>query len=114
MMGTVGKRPRSRRRGPGMTGRGPRARDADYRPLDLDRIRGGVPRRESGAGGDWFSRRVTNSEKSYMCPGCRQIIPPGVSHIVAWQADYVAGDVAALDGRRHWHSGCWAARDRRH
>ncbi len=112
-MDGVAKRPRSRRRGPGMTGRGPRARDAEYRPLDLERARGGAPRREAGPGGEWFSRRVSGSDKTYICPGCSQQIPPGVAHVVAWKADSVMGDAAALEDRRHWHAGCWAGRNRR-
>jgi len=112
-MDDVAKRPHSRRRGPGMTGRGPRARDAEYRPLDLDRALGSAPRREAGPGGEWFSRRVKSSDKTYTCPGCYQQIPPGTGHIVAWQADSIMGDAAALEGRRHWHTGCWAGRNRR-
>ena len=112
-MDDVAKRPRSRRRGPGMTGRGPRARDAEYRPLDFDRALGGAPRREESHGRSWFSRRVKGSEKTYTCPGCRQIIPSGTAHVVAWMADSIMGDEAAISDRRHWHSGCWAARDQR-
>ena len=42
---------------------------------------------------------------AYRCPGCDQLIPPGVPHVVAWPED---GD--AVDERRHWHRACWAAR----
>lgn len=56
--------------------------------------------------------------KTYRCPGCRQEIPPGTPHVVAWPA----GDDTAAAGesgsesrsgsgeepqRRHWHTGCW-------
>ena len=112
-MDGVAKRPRSRRRGPGMTGRGPRARDAEYRPLDMERALGGGPRREEGADGSWFSRSVRGSDKTYTCPGCLQPISPGTAHVVAWQADSVMGDAAAVAGRRHWHRACWAARNQR-
>ena len=47
--------------------------------------------------------------KTYRCPGCVQEIRPGVAHLVVWPADE-RGDPA---DRRHWHSACWAARDRR-
>ena len=47
--------------------------------------------------------------KTYRCPGCDQEIRPGVPHLVAWPADG-RGD---LTDRRHWHTGCWRARDRR-
>ena len=38
-----------------------------------------------------------------------QEIRPGIAHIVAWPADE-RGDES---DRRHWHTGCWRARDRR-
>ncbi|HST46668.1 ATP/GTP-binding protein [Jatrophihabitans sp.] len=44
----------------------------------------------------------------YRCPGCDQLLPAGVGHVVAWPAD----DLDATD-RRHWHTACWQARDRR-
>jgi len=47
--------------------------------------------------------------KTYRCPGCDQEIRPGTPHVVAWPGDE-RGD---LTDRRHWHTGCWAARDRR-
>jgi len=43
----------------------------------------------------------------YRCPGCDQLLS-GVPHIVAWpDGDLDAGD------RRHWHTGCWSARESR-
>ncbi|HEX8094541.1 ATP/GTP-binding protein, partial [Jatrophihabitans sp.] len=44
----------------------------------------------------------------YRCPGCDQLLPADVGHLVAWPAD----DPEASD-RRHWHTACWGARDRR-
>jgi hypothetical protein len=38
-----------------------------------------------------------------------QEIRPGVAHVVAWPIDG-RGDET---DRRHWHTGCWKARDRR-
>jgi hypothetical protein len=71
----------------------------------------GVDRVQSHADGDWRVRNVPAEAagKLYRCPGCDQEIPPGVAHLVAWPADG-RGD---LGDRRHWHSACWQARDRR-
>jgi hypothetical protein len=49
------------------------------------------------------------SVKTYRCPGCEQEIRPGVPHLVAWPA----GGRGDEGDRRHWHTGCWRARDRR-
>jgi hypothetical protein len=48
------------------------------------------------------------SARPYRCPGCDQLLAAGVAHLVAWPAD----DLDASD-RRHWHTACWRARDRR-
>lgn len=82
--------------------------------LDEARARAGT-RREVGPDGEWTVRAVSAAAavKPYVCPGCRQEIPPGTAHIVAWRADHVLGPDAALDDRRHWHSGCWRARGTR-
>ncbi|MCP9957242.1 MULTISPECIES: hypothetical protein [Streptomyces] len=71
---------------------------------------GGFQRTEAWRGEDWAVRDVTGASaagKRYRCPGCDQEIPSGVPHVVAWPQH---GDV---DDRRHWHRGCWNARDRR-
>ena len=41
-------------------------------------------------------------------PVATSLLVAGTPHVVAWPAD----DPDATD-RRHWHAGCWAARDRR-
>ncbi len=41
--------------------------------------------------------------KSYLCPGCQQIIPSGLGHMVVVPPD-------DPDLRRHWHRGCWVNR----
>ncbi|MBA2416385.1 MAG: hypothetical protein H0V64_10975 [Geodermatophilaceae bacterium] len=61
----------------------------------------------------WVVREVTGaaSTRIYRCPGCDQEIRLGTPHVVVWPAyDEEAGGV---DERRHWHSACWAARERR-
>jgi hypothetical protein len=44
--------------------------------------------------------------KAYRCPGCDHEIAPGVGHEVVVPVD-------APDLRRHWHTPCWAAEQRR-
>ena len=65
---------------------------------------------ERWGGADYAVRAVTGASaaKPYRCPGCDQLIPTGVPHIVAWP-----NDDPAADERRHWHTACWAARERR-
>jgi hypothetical protein len=81
-------------------------------PLDLERALGGR-RGETGPDGDWTVQHVRGSDKTYRCPGCQQEIPPGLAHVVTWQADGLLGREAALADRRHWHPACWSARARR-
>lgn len=67
-------------------------------------------RHEQWLGEQYVVRSVTGAgaAKFYRCPGCDQEIRPRVAHIVAWpEHDDDAG------GRRHWHTACWNARDRR-
>jgi hypothetical protein len=67
-------------------------------------------RREPWGSEQYAVRRVAgaNSAKQYRCPGCDQLIGVGVGHTVAWPT----GDLNA-DERRHWHTGCCRARERR-
>jgi hypothetical protein len=60
--------------------------------------------------GEFYVRRLTGITvvKAYRCPGCEQMIEIGKPHTVAWSVDGDSTD------RRHWHTACWAARDRRH
>jgi len=87
-------------------------RRRDDAPLDLERLAGAVTSEERYAGRLWSVRRLSgaSSNRTYRCPGCEQDIAPGTPHIVAWPADGAGG----VDDRRHWHSACWAARERRH
>jgi hypothetical protein len=79
--------------------------------IDEDRIRRGVERVQSSSDGTWLVRHITTdgAVKPYRCPGCDHEIDAGVAHVVAWPADG-RGDLA---DRRHWHTPCWRARDRR-
>nr|MDT0658330.1 hypothetical protein [Micromonospora sp. DSM 115978] len=94
-----------------MSPRRNRPRPDDAGPVDDERVRRGVEAVQSGPDGQWRVRAVPGgaATKSYRCPGCLQEIPPGTAHLVAWPADG-RGD---LTDRRHWHAGCWRARDRR-
>jgi hypothetical protein len=70
---------------------------------------------EDYRGEEYVVRRVTGSAatKPYRCPGCHQVIRPATPHTVAWP---VVGSLLAesgLEERRHWHNGCWAAREAR-
>lgn len=71
-------------------------------------LRGSNETIEEHAEGIYRVRKITgsSSNKPYRCPGCDQLIPLATPHIVAW----VESDV---ESRRHWHSPCWNARDRR-
>ena len=85
-----------------------RAASAD---LPDERVRKGVEGVQQWQDGEWRVRSIFGgaAAKTYRCPGCMQEIRPGVAHIVAWPIDG-RGDES---DRRHWHSGCWQARDRR-
>jgi hypothetical protein len=67
-------------------------------------------RREEWRGEEYVVRSVTSAgaAKAYRCPGCDQEIQASRPHVVVWPAF----DPSA-DDRRHWHTACWAARDRR-
>jgi hypothetical protein len=76
---------------------------------------------EEAADGDWVVRPVTGATtgKTYRCPGCDQEIRTGTPHVVTWAAYARDSDLdpwdteSAADLRRHWHTTCWRARDRR-
>lgn len=90
--------PRSRRRRPEQP-----ANDS------FERLLSGWKRTEMRDGREWTVQPVSEAQalKQYICPGCGLAIAPGVAHIVAWRADGILGDQAALADRRHWHQHCW-------
>ncbi|MDO4760550.1 MAG: hypothetical protein Q4A31_01340 [Corynebacterium sp.] len=56
--------------------------------------------------GEQYHMRIMGSntaKKFYICPGCNQNIPPGITHVVAWPE-------GRGDDRRHWHKPCWERR----
>jgi hypothetical protein len=86
---------------------------ADAEDLQTRLVHGGG-RLEEYADGAWRVRPVTGAAatKPYLCPGCRQQIQPGTAHVVAWPAEQL-GPFGGPGDRRHWHTACWSARDRR-
>jgi hypothetical protein len=78
---------------------------------------------EEASDGDWVVRSVAGAAasglKTYRCPGCDQEIRPATPHVVSWPAYARDSDLdpwdteSAADLRRHWHTACWRARDRR-
>ncbi len=96
--------------------RRPRKRSpaAEHVPLDVAALTRGWARTETGAGGrEWMVRGVGGAEKAYRCPGCQQLIRPGLAHLVVWPADHLFGEQAGLGDRRHWHTPCWRGRSGR-
>lgn len=78
-------------------------------PGDVTRLARGGARTESRRGGEWFVRDISahRSEKTYRCPECGTDVPPGQAHVVAWSAEHLFGDEAAIRDRRHYHTHCW-------
>jgi len=87
-----------------VTPRRAQRRPEEPRPLRTD----GIAVTESAPDGDWVVRPVTAAAatKVYRCPGCDHEIAVATPHVVTWR-------VGEEDLRRHWHSPCWRARDRR-
>ncbi|ANP72998.1 hypothetical protein [Cryobacterium arcticum] len=73
------------------------------------RLQAGWRRTESKRDGLWNVQPISAvaAAKTYLCPGCRLEIAPGVAHVVTWRGDGVMGDAADLAARRHWHLHCW-------
>jgi hypothetical protein len=97
-----------------------RRRREEPAATDAAAIGRGAARRVDGPDGGWYVRPVTGAAatKSYRCPGCDQEIRPATAHLVVWPDDGSEAVLSAAGGsglgdRRHWHSVCWNARDRR-
>lgn len=62
--------------------------------------------------GRWLVRSVAGAAatKEYRCPGCNQVITPGVPHLVSWPDVPALHSARGLDERRHWHTSCWQRR----
>ncbi|KUF16065.1 hypothetical protein [Streptomyces silvensis] len=93
---------------PGQGGRAAGAADDDA-PGSSGRY-GGFQRAEHWQGEEWSVRHVAGAStagKTYRCPGCDQEIPSRLAHVVAW------AEHSGVDERRHWHTACWNAKDRR-
>jgi hypothetical protein len=75
------------------------ARERPGAPEPVERPLGVAPEWASAEG---FRVQAVTGEKgkSYRCPGCQHEIRPGTPHLVVMEE----GEV---EGRRHWHSGCW-------
>ncbi|MBU6347253.1 MAG: ATP/GTP-binding protein [Actinomycetales bacterium] len=66
---------------------------------------------ESWPDGSWVTQLISGADsvKQYRCPGCDQVINPGVAHTVAWE--YSGGNLDdGVEHRRHWHKACWTNR----
>ncbi|MEJ3404241.1 hypothetical protein WDJ51_05820 [Rathayibacter sp. YIM 133350] len=76
---------------------------------DLGRLLAGFKRTETKRDGAWNVQPVSAEKalKPYVCPGCSLTVEVGTAHVVAWRADALLGDAAALADRRHWHTHCW-------
>jgi hypothetical protein len=70
---------------------------------------------EEYGGEEYEVRDVTGSAatKPYRCPGCDQLIRPATPHTVSWPVLGSMFSSSGLEERRHWHSPCWKARERR-
>ena len=81
------------------------ARDRVTGPEALERPIGVAPAWAQAEGAT--VRAVTGEKgKAYRCPGCLQEIRAGIPHLVVVEHDDV-------EGRRHWHTGCWRRELRR-
>jgi hypothetical protein len=103
-----------RRNRPPRSGRGGRAVPAPPEPDGR-----GAGEVETWGSRWWRVRPITGAAavKTYRCPGCDQEIRPGVPHLVVWPDELGegpgGGERNPTPERRHWHTGCWRARDRR-
>ncbi|GAA1177673.1 hypothetical protein GCM10009584_18970 [Ornithinimicrobium humiphilum] len=95
---------------PRRSGRPVRGKGASGGPPPLRRDPG-APVEVRWAGQVWAARQVRPNDtgRVYRCPGCQGEVGADVAHTVVWPADAMH----QVDNRRHWHTVCWAARERR-
>lgn len=84
-------------------------RAAQEPPRDVTRLAYGGARKQWRRGQEWFVREIPahRAEKAYRCPECGTDVPVGQAHVVAWSAEHLFGDEAAVRDRRHYHAHCW-------
>lgn len=84
-------------------------RAAAREPFDVSRLAHGGAQLVSRRGQEWYVREISadRAQKAYRCPECGGEIEAGQAHVVAWSAEHLFGDEAAVRDRRHWHSHCW-------
>lgn len=84
-------------------------RAAGQPPRDVSHLAHGGARLETRRGEEWYVRNISphRAEKIYRCPACETEIPEGQAHVVAWRAEHLFGDDAAIRDRRHYHAHCW-------
>ncbi|WP_029088838.1 hypothetical protein [Brevibacterium album] len=69
---------------------------------------------DDSSDGQWIVQEVSGSAsgKSYVCPGCNQVLPASAPHTVAWREIAGYGIGIGPEARRHWHTSCFRARRR--
>lgn len=94
-----------------MVGRRPRRNEPrrEYRELDVNLVRTTMPRTEMKKGNEYQVQQTSGanaeSGKTWICPGCRIEIEPGLNHTVAWDLH------RGVETRRHFHNNCWKSFD---
>ena len=82
-----------------------RAQKQEDETLDLNPSRFGFKRTEVKRGIVYQVQSTPGNHedvsKTWTCPHCFISIRVGTSHIVAWS------ETSGVDGRRHFHTGCW-------
>lgn len=85
----------------------------EERPLDTARLMGYTRTEERSDGLQYKVHHIRAAKKEYLCPGCNTTIYVGEAHEVAWTEEGLFGVGSGQRDRRHWHTSCWRARDRR-
>ncbi|GHT82424.1 hypothetical protein FACS1894125_4910 [Actinomycetota bacterium] len=83
-------------------------RVVEEKPLNMVAALGNT-KTETKRGKTYTVRRTLEGSSVYLCPGCNRSIAQGNPSWTVIERDHILGDQAAIDGRRHWHDGCWKA-----